>query len=402
MVKLILKWNKLTNVIEYDPKIQDLSNLRRLVYELTQVLPQNQKLITKNDIWSGTLKTEQDLFNAKLKDNQQILLMGNISTDLHQSGAILKKPHEQAYKISTQASNFISIFIIFLTLNSIAAIVNHIEDTDETYGYWEPLHFLLNGQGFQTWEYSPIYAIRTYAFILPFYIISHIVIAIHQMILSLLSYFPNFSLLFAPIVQSEFSLFFIIRFIIAIFTSYCETKYIIQIFHTLGYEIAFMTFIFLLASPGMFYLSTSYLPSSISTSLIMLTFTFWLQGTYSNNNNINASNINNNPITTTATSSNNTTTASNNNNKNNNNNNRISVSNYVWTIACGCITVLYTGWPFVGLIIVPLGIHMLLTTFNYNIKNISNVFKLTLYGVIVLLCLVIPTIAIDMYMYGKR
>ncbi|VDK74941.1 unnamed protein product [Gongylonema pulchrum] len=35
-----------------------------------------------------------------------------------------------------------------------------ISDCDEVYNYWEPLHLFLYGTGFQTWEYSPIYAIR--------------------------------------------------------------------------------------------------------------------------------------------------------------------------------------------------------------------------------------------------
>lgn len=34
------------------------------------------------------------------------------------------------------------------------------------YNYWEPLHYLLYGKGFQTWEYSPVYAIRSWAFLL--------------------------------------------------------------------------------------------------------------------------------------------------------------------------------------------------------------------------------------------
>lgn len=34
------------------------------------------------------------------------------------------------------------------------------------YNYWEPLHYLTRGKGFQTWEYSPVYAIRSYAYLL--------------------------------------------------------------------------------------------------------------------------------------------------------------------------------------------------------------------------------------------
>ena len=34
------------------------------------------------------------------------------------------------------------------------------------YNYWEPLHFLLYGDGMRTWEYSAKYAIRSWAYVL--------------------------------------------------------------------------------------------------------------------------------------------------------------------------------------------------------------------------------------------
>lgn len=33
------------------------------------------------------------------------------------------------------------------------------------YNFWEPLHYLDRGYGFQTWETSPAYAIRSWAYI---------------------------------------------------------------------------------------------------------------------------------------------------------------------------------------------------------------------------------------------
>ncbi|RLN49260.1 hypothetical protein BBJ28_00026990, partial [Nothophytophthora sp. Chile5] len=44
---------------------------------------------------------------------------------------------------------------LLLLLRVASALVNPIADCDETFNYWEPLHFLLYGFGFQTWEYSP-------------------------------------------------------------------------------------------------------------------------------------------------------------------------------------------------------------------------------------------------------
>lgn len=34
------------------------------------------------------------------------------------------------------------------------------------FNFWEPLHYLTRGYGFQTWETSPLYAIRSWAYIL--------------------------------------------------------------------------------------------------------------------------------------------------------------------------------------------------------------------------------------------
>ena len=38
------------------------------------------------------------------------------------------------------------------------------------YNFWEPLHFLEQGYGFQTWELSPKFALRSWAYILLHYL----------------------------------------------------------------------------------------------------------------------------------------------------------------------------------------------------------------------------------------
>ena len=35
-----------------------------------------------------------------------------------------------------------------------AAVWSGISDCDETFNYWEPAHFMLYGNGLQTWEYQ--------------------------------------------------------------------------------------------------------------------------------------------------------------------------------------------------------------------------------------------------------
>ncbi|XP_030076609.1 alpha-1,2-mannosyltransferase ALG9 isoform X2 [Microcaecilia unicolor] len=46
-----------------------------------------------------------------------------------------------------------------------AALLSNISDCDETFNYWEPTHYLVYGKGFQTWEYSPAHAVRSYAYL---------------------------------------------------------------------------------------------------------------------------------------------------------------------------------------------------------------------------------------------
>lgn len=48
----------------------------------------------------------------------------------------------------------------------VSASLNIIHDCDETFNYLEPLHYLLNGYGMQTWEYSAEFALRPYVYLL--------------------------------------------------------------------------------------------------------------------------------------------------------------------------------------------------------------------------------------------
>jgi len=88
---------------------------------------------------------------------------------------------------SMWSPNMQTTFKILASARFCAAIWNNIQDCDETFNFWEPvltltfsrtrsvpktsifiiqMHYLLYGSGFQTWEYSPIYALRSYIYIL--------------------------------------------------------------------------------------------------------------------------------------------------------------------------------------------------------------------------------------------
>lgn len=223
------------------------------------------------------------------------------------------------------------IFLYFLFVNFLACTINHIDDTDETYGYWEPLHYLVNGIGMQTWEYSPVYAIRTYAFILPFRWFA--------------TTLKGFSI-------EGREIFLGVRLALAIFNAIAESGFVSHIRYKLGSQTGMLTMALMMCSPGLFYSMTSFLPSSVAASLVMLAFSSWLE------------------------------------------------DHFFSAIACGCVAVLCTGWPFVGLILLPMGFHMLLAAY-YRKRKWGDVVVLCFSGATIVLSVAAPPFLIDSYMYNK-
>jgi hypothetical protein len=66
-----------------------------------------------------------------------------------------EKPKEFAAKttINVSGADWISYFILFALAATWSTFYNGIWDCDESMNYFEPLHQLLFGYGFQTWEY---------------------------------------------------------------------------------------------------------------------------------------------------------------------------------------------------------------------------------------------------------
>lgn len=229
-------------------------------------------------------------------------------------------------------------FTAFLAVNLVAASVNHIDDTDETYGYWEPMHYLLFGTGMQTWEYSPEFAIRTYSFIYPLY-----------KICSLLS----------PLHVSKVFMFRLVRGLLGTFTAYSEAQFVVAIGGVFGTERALLTAMFLLCAPGVFLSSTALLPSAVAGALVMLSCAAWLR------------------------------------------------DQPMWSILWGCVAVLWTGWPFVGLLFAPLGVHMvaaaILRTENRasTAKQVVAVLSLLCAGALIAVAVCVPAALLDRHFYNK-
>ncbi|KAI5957069.1 ALG9 [Candida theae] len=78
--------------------------------------------------------------------------------------------------LSTTQYGLILLNIAFRLYSSLYMIIG---DCDETFNYWEPLNLLLRQFGKQTWEYSPVYSIRSYAYLIPYYIVGKVLQALN-------------------------------------------------------------------------------------------------------------------------------------------------------------------------------------------------------------------------------
>ncbi|XP_062567596.1 alpha-1,2-mannosyltransferase ALG9-like [Saccostrea cucullata] len=149
-------------------------------------------------------------------------------------------------------------FKILLSARLCAAVWNIVGDCDETYNYWEPMHFLMFGKGFQTWEYSPKYAIRSYAYLW-----------IHALPISL------YKTLFST---NKIMLFYILRCVLAFVCAGCEIYFYKGVCKQFGANTGRITLAVLLISAGMFISSTAFLPSSFCMYMTMLSMGAWFLG----------------------------------------------------------------------------------------------------------------------------
>lgn len=144
--------------------------------------------------------------------------------------------------------SFSSVFKIMFSFRMAAALWSSISDCDEVYNYWEPLHLFLYGKGFQTWEYSPKYAIRSYLYVL-------------------LHHGPAFLLRTVFTSQNKIGVFITLRCVIGIFTVLSELAFYKAICKRFGNGVGRLYIVLTVFSAGMFSCSCAFLPSSFSMAL---------------------------------------------------------------------------------------------------------------------------------------
>ncbi|EMG45666.1 hypothetical protein G210_4135 [Candida maltosa Xu316] len=132
-----------------------------------------------------------------------------------------------------------------------------IADCDETFNYWEPLNLLLRNFGKQTWEYSPEYKIRSYAYLLPYYFIG-----------KLSQWFG----------VEPVTIFYTIRILgIVGFTGYCEWK-LFRVLRQYSPTVANWWLFLNTISPGMSHAGSALLPSTLAMQTTTLANAFILEG----------------------------------------------------------------------------------------------------------------------------
>ncbi|XVF04354.1 hypothetical protein REPUB_Repub05bG0075400 [Reevesia pubescens] len=129
-------------------------------------------------------------------------------------------------------------------LRYMSATSNIIHDCDEVFNYWEPLHFLLYKSGFQTWEYSSEFALRSYLYIV-----------FHELVGRPAAW------LFA---DEKLRVFYAVRLFLGLLSVISDATLVIAVSRKYGKRLASYALAMLCLASGCFFASTSFLPSSFT------------------------------------------------------------------------------------------------------------------------------------------
>ncbi|KAF9245824.1 glycosyltransferase family 22 protein [Melanogaster broomeanus] len=145
---------------------------------------------------------------------------------------------------------------LLLLVRVAGAMYSNIQDCDEVFNFWEPLHYLDHGHGFQTWEVTPTFAIRSWA-----YILFHLPAARLPSSLGL----------------GKRPAFFAVRIFLAVLSTLCEAKLFRTVVDKVNERAGRYLFFMLLFNAGMWNATAAFLPSSFAMYTTTLAFTLSLE-----------------------------------------------------------------------------------------------------------------------------
>ncbi|KAL7310854.1 mannosyltransferase [Mucor circinelloides] len=156
----------------------------------------------------------------------------------------------------TVSLSLVSAFRILFIIRCCSALYRIVDDCDEVYNYWEPTHYLLQGYGRETWEYSTDYKIRSWAFIF--------VNAVVGFVTKLLT-------------STKLQTFYLIRLFLAAVSSYVEARFYRTVTEEINPHVGRYVYAILFFGAGMFNASTAYLPSTLAMYCVFMAFSYALR-----------------------------------------------------------------------------------------------------------------------------
>jgi alpha-1,2-mannosyltransferase len=143
------------------------------------------------------------------------------------------------------------LLALLFAVRVLNVLYSPIPDCDEVFNYYEPLNFLLRGFGKQTWEYSPEYVIRSWAYLLPFWILSPFTMALDY------------------IGGPYYVAFYVIRVLLVIGSTYAEYHMAITL-KKFNKQLSNWFTILSAVCTGMSHASVALLPSSLAMNCALL------------------------------------------------------------------------------------------------------------------------------------
>jgi alpha-1,2-mannosyltransferase len=167
---------------------------------------------------------------------------------------------------------YINLLTSLVVLTSITwklqggGVASPIMDCDETFNYFEALHYLLHQTGLQTWEYAAQYGLRSW-----FYI------ELHSIPIRILNAFAHTNALSHPTKIEEFLL---VRVCLHLLSCMIEAFLCSSVAKRFGSNSAWLSVLFLGLSSGMGHARRAFLPSSTCMMAFAFAQACWLRNQY--------------------------------------------------------------------------------------------------------------------------
>jgi Alg9-like mannosyltransferase family. len=146
---------------------------------------------------------------------------------------------------------------LLLVVRVVGASLAPVMDCDETFNFWEPLHYALYGRGMQTWEYSPEFGLRSWL-----YVLLHAPLALAAGSL---------------VGANKIAVFMGVRVLLSFGCAIGESFFVDAVRYRFGPRVGLFTLGILFGSAGMFHAAPAFLPSSFVLVCVLVSVGAWLR-----------------------------------------------------------------------------------------------------------------------------